>query len=97
MPHTTSGFAKSLGDGATIPFATQTNLAIEYLGRHQEELKRLANFEGATIRNLMLHYFVPDVPGLCGDPVDIDSQLAYHSLVTAITVTYLIDLKNHCP
>ncbi|QEG21988.1 hypothetical protein MFFC18_18490 [Mariniblastus fucicola] len=86
-----------LGDGTCLTLDEQTTLASEYLEKNEMELKRLSEFKGASIRNLMIHYVLPDTPGLCGIPLNVNSNLAYYSLVTGISVTYLIDLEHHCP
>lgn len=90
--HPTSGVAFVLGDGLTVPFFEQENIALAYLKAHRDELQELARYPGVDTFILGLQYmFENDVMGFCVGP---STQLMRHCLDVGCEPTYYVALAK---
>ena len=92
--HPTSGVEFVLGDGRTVPFWEQEEIAIGYIKAHRDELRALARFPGVETFILGLQYVYEldeSIIGFCMGP---SSRLMWHALDIGVVPSYYVTLDR---
>ena len=88
--HDTSGVEIILGDGYSIPFSEQKQIAMEFLIRRRDELRALAEFDGVQTFILGLQYNVSLKSNAIGFTVSSSARLMWHALDVGLRPTYYV-------
>jgi hypothetical protein len=92
-PYPSSGVVYDIGDGNSVPFLQQEDIAIEFLQKHRDELKALSQFPGVTHLTLGLHYTKRAERNLVGFSLSASQLLMWHLLDIGCHLTNYIWLE----
>jgi hypothetical protein len=90
----TSGVAKSLGDGTSLPVRQQEELAVEFLAAHQAALQDLSQQPGVDTFILGIHLEMELTPSLLGFPVSPSPRLMWHCRQVGARPVYFVTLAR---
>jgi hypothetical protein len=92
--HPTSGVAFHLGDGRTVPFVKQEQIAITYIQAHRDELQALARYPGVQTFILGLQYICELDESLLGFCIGPSRRLMRLALDVGIEPNYYVGLNR---
>jgi len=92
--HPTSGVEFFLGDGRTVPFVDQEQIAITYIQANRDELQALARYPGVQTFILGLQYICELDESLIGFCIGPSRRLMRHSLDVGIEPNYYVGLNR---
>jgi hypothetical protein len=92
--HPTSGVEIVLGDGLSVPYWKQEEIAISYLKEHRDPLLALAQFPGAEVFILGIQYVVETDPATVGFCVEPSAPLVLHARDIGARLNYYVTLDR---
>ncbi|HVC95500.1 MAG TPA: hypothetical protein VND64_17525 [Pirellulales bacterium] len=92
--HPTSGVEFQLGDGLTVPFLEQEEIAVAYMKAHRDQLRALAQSPGAESFILGLQYQTAFESSVIGFALGPSTWLMWHCLDIGCRPVYYITLSR---